>query len=182
MPQQAAIPIPAGWTATRITRGGVVLGIRPVQPGDEAALTDLFEHVAPADLHFRFLSSMRHVDKTRIDEMVHVDYHRTISFLAFDATGAAVATAMLAADEAGRQAEVAISVRSALKGKGIGWTLLQHVLRYGEAQGYEAIRSIESRQNIPTIELERDAGFELHGIEGDPADVVAVKHLLGHPA
>lgn len=167
----------ADWTKTLTTRDGVVLSVRPVCGTDEVIVEALFERVSPPDLRFRFLSSMRHVDHARITDMVHVDYDRTISFLAFDGTGEAVATAMLAADENMVEAEVAISVRSDMKGRGVGWTLLQHVLDYGRARGFATIRSVESRQNTETIGLERDAGFEFRSCDGDASDVVATKSL-----
>lgn len=168
---------PTGWNATLITRGGVVMGVRPVLPTDEKVLDALFDRVSPSDLHFRFLSSMRHVDHARIASMVNLDYDHTISFIAFDGAGEPIATAMLAADPGSEDAEIALSVRSDMKGRGVGWTLLQHVIRYGKARGFENIRSIESRQNSETIGLERNAGFRFEACEGDPADVTAIKHL-----
>ena len=181
-----AQPVAAGAThppecsATLITRSGVVMSVRPVCPTDEPILEAFFKRVSPADLRYRFLSSMRQVDHARINLMVQVDYDRTITFLAFDSSGEAIATAMLVADADRKAAEVAISVRSDMKGRGVGWTLLQHVLRYGEARGFRDIRSLESRQANETIALERDAGFEFEMCEGDAADVIAVKHLIGH--
>ena len=103
-------PIPTEGAATLVTRDGVVVEVRPVQASDEPVLAALFEHVSPADLRFRFLSGMRHVDHARIADMVHVDYVRTITFIAFDQAGEPLATAMLAADAALKTAEVAISV------------------------------------------------------------------------
>ena len=174
--------VPTEWNATLITRGGVVMGVRPVLPTDGKILEALFERLSPSDLHFRFLSSMRHVDQARIASMVNVDYDRTITFLAFDGTGEPIATAMLAAVPGSKDAEIALSVRSDMKGRGVGWTLLQHVIRYGEARGFENVRSTESRQNSETIGLERDAGFQFQTCDGDPADVMAIKHLTGGPA
>lgn len=177
-----AIPDETVWTATLITRGDIVISVRPALPTDEAILADLFERVSPSDLRFRFLSAMRHVGRDRLHAMINIDYDRTMTFIAFDSTGEAIATAMLATDVSRKDAEVAISVRSDMKNKGVGWTLLQHVLRYGEARGLRTIRSIESRQNNETISLERDAGFAFEACEGNPADVVAIKHLAGHPS
>lgn len=166
-----------GWARTLTTRDGVVMTVRPVLATDEAILQALFERITPADLRFRFLSAMRHVDHARIADMVHVDYVHTVTFIAFDTDGVAIATAMLAADKALKDAEVAISVRSDMKGRGVGWSLLQHVLTYGRARGFASISSVESRQNGETIAVERDAGFTFRACEGDSADVVATISL-----
>ena len=161
---------------TLITRGGVVMKVRPVLPADGPILKALFEHVTPNDLRFRFLSSMRQVDAGRIADMVDVDHQTRETFLAFDAEKP-IATAMLAAEPGQTDAEVAISVRSDMKGRGVGWTLLQHVIRYAKARGFQTIHSIENRSNRNTIDLERDAGFHVEGCEGDPSDVVVTKSL-----
>lgn len=166
---------------TLITRGGVVMKVRPVLPTDKPILEALFEHVTPNDLRFRFLSSMRHVDDVRIADMIDVDHDRQETFLAFE-DEKPIATAMLAAEPGQKDAEVAISVRSDMKGKGVGWTLLHHVISCAKAKGFQSIHSLESRENRTTIDLEREAGFELHGCEGDPADVIATKTLAEpHP-
>jgi acetyltransferase len=165
-----------GWNATLVTRGGVTMAVRAVLPGDGPILKDLFENVSPGDLRFRFLSGLRHVDEARIAQMIDVDYSTSITFLAFDNLRP-IATAMLAAEPDRAKAEVAISVRSDMKGRGIGWTLLQHVLRYARANGIERVESTESRDNGEALGVERDAGFGIHSCDGDPADVLASKIL-----
>lgn len=176
--KEATLPFERSTTLT--TRGGVVMSVRPVRPTDEPIVEAFFERVSPADLRLRFLSSLRHVDHERIQSMVQVDYNRTITFLAFDSTGDPIATAMLVADDDRKTAEMAISVRTDMKGRGVGWSLLQHVLRYGKARGFTAIRSFESRQSAETLAVERDAGFEFEMCDGDAPDVIAVKHLIKH--
>jgi len=165
-----------GHSATLTTRGAVTMTVRAVKPSDEPVLQALFDHVAPADLRFRFLSSMRHVDHARLDDMLHVDHQRRETFLAFDGD-MAIATAMLAAEPGQDDAEVAISVRSDMKGRGVGWTLLQYVMGWARARGFTAIHSVENGANRTTIDLERDAGFDIRPCEGDPGDVVATKSL-----
>ncbi len=181
-PVAADAELPPECRATLTTREGVVMSVRPVCSADEPILEALFKRVSPADLRFRFHSSMRQVDHARIMSMVEVDYDRTITFIAFDGAGEAIATAMLVADTDRRAAEVAISVRSDMRRRGVGWTLLQHVLRYGQARGFCEVRSLESREATDTIALERDAGFRFEICEGNAADVIAIKHLIDPPA
>lgn len=169
------LPLPenADWTADLTTRSGFEFHVRPVSVADDAALSAFFKQVTPDDLRFRFLTGLREVGPARIAEMTHVDHHQKQDFVVFAPDGdAIIANAMLAADAKMETAEVAISIRQDLKGRGIGWTLLEHVARYAKAQGIRKLVSIESRDNHAAIELEREMGFTARPIDDDPTLVL----------
>ncbi|SDD89842.1 Ribosomal protein S18 acetylase RimI [Sphingomonas sp. YR710] len=156
------------WSATLTTRTGFSFPVRPVQPGDEAALADFFKHVTPEDLRFRFLSGIKQVSGARLVEMTHVDHKLTEHFVAFDPShGGIIASAMLAADDGRDKAEVAVSIDARYKNRGIGWMLLGHVARYARAHGIKRLQSIERRENHAAIELEHDIGFTARPYPGD---------------
>lgn len=170
----------AGMTgeATLTTRSGLVLDVRPARPDDALLVAGFFEHVAPEDLRFRFLTALPHVTEEQIEAMTHVDHARTEHLLAFDAvTGDCVASAMLAGDAAMEVAEVAISIAAERKGEGIGWTLLEHVARLARSRGFKRLQSIESRANHAAIELEREMGFSVRDCPGDPSVVIVEAKL-----
>ena len=163
-------PSPTEWAADLRTRSGLVFHVRPVRPDDEPAIATFFADLTPEDLRFRFLDSLRAVDHGRLAMMTQVDYRRTITFLAFAEDGQTViATAMLAAGADPERAEVALSVRSDLKSKGLGWTLLDHILRYARAQGVKVVESIESADNDRAIRLECEMGFTVRACPDEPA-------------
>jgi acetyltransferase len=177
LPQsETLVPSKIVSTVPQVTRGGVALVIRAVQPTDGPILKDLFENVSPSDLHLRFLSTLGYVDDARIAQMVDVDYCNAITFLAFESQRL-VASAMLVIEADRVRGEVAISVRSDMKARGIGWTLLQHVIRYARANGVERVESIESIDNSSALSVERDAGFRIRQSDSNPADVIASKSL-----
>jgi acetyltransferase len=157
------------WT----TRGGVTLTIRAAQPDDGPRLQTLFDQLTPEDLRFRFLSSVGHVGADRIGQMLAPPRRACATILGIDAYGEAVAAAMVATDDKGEEAEVAVSVRRDMKQHGVGWTMLDFVRRYARRQGFRALYSIESRDNRAAIDLEREAGFSFESCDGDPCDVIA---------
>lgn len=157
----------ARWTHLT-TRAGLDLHIRPVSENDEALISDFFAHVTPAELRFRFLSSVRVPGHACLVAMTRIDHDRTENFLAFDDSGNMVASGMLAADPALERAEAAISVRAESKHQGIAWSLLEHITAYARSRGIHVIESIEARENRAAIELEQEMGFVAHSIDGDP--------------
>ncbi|SDC42798.1 acetyltransferase [Sphingomonas sp. YR710] len=148
------------WSATLTTRSGFSLPVRPVRPGDEAALAAFFDHVTPEDLRFRFLSGIHRVSPDRLAEMTHIDHALIEHFLGFDPdSGQIIASAMVAADKARTTGEVAIAIDAEYKSRGIGWVLLGHVARFARAHGMKRLQSIENRENRAAIELEHEMGF-----------------------
>lgn len=159
------------------TRTGLVLKVRPVQAGDQAALAQFFDNVTAEDRRFRFLSVVR-VGQAHIAAMIDVDHEQTESFVAFDASGTTIlGTAMLASDAKLEIGEVAISVRGDHKNRGIGWELLQRVEAHAKEKGIKRLISIESRANKAAIQIEQERGFNASSYDGDMTLVVLQKGL-----
>jgi acetyltransferase len=169
-------PFPAEWAADLATRSGLKLHVRPVRPDDEPALGEMFSHVSPEDLRFRFLTGIREVGHERLVPMTQVDYRRTINFLAFDGD-LLIASAMLASDPDRIRAELAVTVRADYRGKGVSWTLVEHVMRYAEAEGIQVVESIESSDNHPALALEREAGFTTIPAPDCPTEVTVRRRV-----
>ena len=162
----------------RTTWSGVQLLIRTARPDDEPILEELFRNLSPEDLRFRFLTSLSRVPAEQIQRMTHVDHQSAESWIAFlmeDQTP--VATAMLASDPTGTRAEIAISVRSDHRQRGIGWEMLSFVAEQAEERGIEVIESVESRDNRAALEVQRNMDFVFEEIPGDPTVVLVSKRL-----
>lgn len=167
-----------GWTGQLSTHTGFIFQVRPANSADEAALDAFFKHVTADDLRFRFLAALDEVSDDQLALMTNVDHRRTENFLAYDmGVSDVIATAMLAADDDGKEAEVAISVRSDYKHRGIGWSLLEHVARFAAAKGVARLQSIQSREDHEAIELEREMGFTATPYPGDSTLVLLEKEL-----
>lgn len=161
-------PVPVQWSADLLTRGGVGIHVRPVRPDDEASLAELFRHVSPEDLRFRFLGGIACVTHDQLAPMTRVDYRRKITFLAFEQGGGKLlAAAMLAADPDRTRAEVAMATRADAKSAGVSWTLLEHVLRYAKAERIEKVVAVEYADHDAALRMERELGFS---ITSDPED------------
>lgn len=165
-------------TTMLTTRAGVLFEVRRARPEDEPAVAEFFTHVTAEDLRFRFLGAVKDVSHERLVAMTRSDDPHVHNFLAVSPEGMLIAVATLACDAGNRRGEVAICIRQDRKHLGIGWELLGYVGRYAEDEGLETIESIESRENLAAIELERDMGFTVTMDPDDPT-LVLVRRKLG---
>lgn len=150
------------------TQGGLDVRMRPATPTDQAALATFFAGLSPEDLRHRFLASLKTVDERQLVRMTRNDGGPDITFVSCDAAdGAILAVATLATGLDAERAEVAVSVRSDLKGKGLSWSLLKHALAHARAQGVRVVESIETADNHPALDLEREMGFTVRPVSGD---------------
>lgn len=160
------------------TRSGVRLSVRPVTAADEPALSAFFDAVSEEDRRFRFLAASEHVSPEQLEPLLHADHFSSESFLAFDAaTNELVASAQLASDAQRDTGEVAVSIRSDYRGKGVGWALLDFLAEEARARGVRRVIAIESRDNHAAIELEREKGFTPEPFDSDPTMIVLSKTL-----
>jgi GNAT superfamily N-acetyltransferase len=111
-----------------------------------------------------------------LERLTKVDHERSEDFLAFDGD-TLIASAMLAADPAMERAEVAIAIRPDYKHRGVGWALLAHLARHAREKGIGLIESIECRDNVEAISVEKEMGFTATPYPGDATLVLLQKRL-----
>ena len=155
---------------------GFVFEVRPAGPSDAPMLADLLERLTPEDRRFRFLSAVTRVGHDMLERLTKVDHERSEDFLAFDGD-TLIASAMLAADPAMERAEVAIAIRPDYKHRGVGWALLAHLARYAREKGIGLIESIECRDNVEAISVEKEMGFTATPHPGDATLMLLQKRL-----
>lgn len=166
------------WSAQLVTRNGLRLNVRSAAAEDEQALAQLFREASAEDLRFRFLNSVKRVAPALVHSLAEVDHQRTENLLAFDAAdGRLAATAMIAADERLEDAEVAILVRSDLKGHGVGWAMLGHACDYAKERGFKRVHTVELADNRSAIALEEEMGFTARPYAEDMSLTVLTKLL-----
>ena len=155
---------------------GFVFEVRPAEPADAPLVVDLLARLTPEDRRFSFLSAVTRVDHDMLERLTKVDHERSEDFLAFDGD-TLIASAMLAADPAMERAEVAIAIRPDYKHRGVGWALLAHLARHARGKGIGLIESIECRDNVEAISVEKEMGFTATPYPGDATLVLLQKRL-----
>lgn len=127
-----------------------------------------FANVDSDDLLLRFFTAAPGRSHRLLARLTQIDYAREMAFVALSANGEELLGASrLAADPDNIRAEYAVMVRSDLKGKGLGWQLMQHLIAYARSEGIQELFGDVLAANVTMLEMCRELGFSVHH---DPAD------------
>ena len=166
--RMAIRPYPKALELHTEQRDGTPIFIRPVRPEDEALFQDFFLHVSPEDLRLRFFAHTKHFGHVFIARLTQIDYARAMCLVAIDPkTSAMLGAVQLHSDARYIEGEYAILVRSDLKGRGLGWLLMQTIIDYASTEGLRTISGQVLNENTTMLAMCRDLGFS---IASDPAN------------
>ena len=178
-PRLAIRPYPNRWETTAETQSGLHVLIRPIRPVDEPALAEFQTRLTAEDIRFRFLAPRKEFSHKTNARFTQIDYGRAMAFVAFrEDQSELLGVARLAADPDYVSAEYAVIVRSDLKGAGLGWTLMQHLIRYAESEGLRDLHGDVLAANERMLKMCRELGFD---IAIDPEDLALRKVRLKLP-
>jgi RimJ/RimL family protein N-acetyltransferase len=142
--------------------------VRPVRPSDDLLIRDLLAHVSKEDLRLRFFDSIKEFSQPFIARLTDLDYARAMAFVAIDdTTNETLGVVRLHADASHESGEYAILLRSDLKGRGLGWCLMQRIIEYAKSEGLKRIYGQILQENTVMLKMCRELGFE---IKTDPED------------
>jgi acetyltransferase len=168
-PNLAIRPYPNQWERWIGTDNGFRVFVRPIKPADEHLYGAFVEKLSPEDIRFRFLTPRKEFSHKFIARFTQIDYARAMAFVALDKEQKKLlGVARLAADPDYVKGEYAIIVRSDLKGTGIGWALMRHLIHYAEKEGLRELVGDVLASNERMLEMCRALGFE---IAPDPEDM-----------
>jgi RimJ/RimL family protein N-acetyltransferase len=136
--------------------------LRPLTPEDAALYPDFLKDVTVQDLRLRFFAAMREMSPALIDTLVHYDPRRAMAFVAIEEkTGALLGVVRLHDDPDGENAEFAILVRSRLKGRGLGWLLMKHMIACAQDKGLKMVHGQVLAENATMLLMCRELGFHM---------------------
>jgi acetyltransferase len=167
-PRLAIRPYPKNWEKAVTTGSGRHLTLKPIQPTDEARYRAYLAAITPEDWRLRFFNPVKNVSSHFIARFTQIDYARAMAFIAEDPqTGDILGVARLIADPDYVRGEYAVLVRSDLKGLGIGWELMKHLVDYARAEGLKMLEGEVLSENTQMLGMCRQLGFETRI---DPSD------------
>jgi acetyltransferase len=159
-------PYPAELEETVDWDGGRIL-LRPIRPEDGQAHVAFFNALTPDDVRYRMFVRVRELQPAQLARFTQIDYDREMAFIATrpasgpesDGIGETLAVGRVVADPDNLSAEFAVTVRSDLKGKGLGVMVMKKLIAYCRARGTREIVGEALPQNAPVIGLVKKLGF-----------------------
>ena len=169
---------PSQWERHIEVKAGWRVFVRPIRPEDEPLIHDFLHRVTPQDLRLRFFAPMKEFTHEFIARLTQLDYARAMAFVAFDeVTNEMVGVVRTHSDSVYESGEYAILLRSDLKGKGLGWVLMQLIIEYARSEGLKVIYGDVLRENSVMLEMCRHLGFEIKSSPAEP-DICEVRLKL----
>ncbi|MGJ4945854.1 GNAT family N-acetyltransferase [Bradyrhizobium sp. HKCCYLS1011] len=159
---------PTQWERHLQIKDGWRIVARPIRPEDEPLIHEFLKHVTADDLRLRFFAPIKEFTHEFIARLTQLDYARAMAFVAFDeASQDLVGVVRIHSDSIYENGEYAILLRSDLKGKGLGWALMQLIIEYARSEGLKVISGDVLQENIVMLDMCRQLGFE---VKTDPME------------
>jgi acetyltransferase len=163
-------PYPSEWQTHAELPAVGRMRVRPIRPEDEALYDEFFAHVADEDRRLRFFGAAD-LSHGFLARLTQIDYAREMAFVAVaEATGELLGVARFVADPDYVRGEYAIMVRSDLKGRGLGWWLMQYLIDYAKSEGLQELHGSVLAENTTMLAMCRKLGFTI-GVEPDDPGV-----------
>ena len=164
----AVRPYPSQWQRHLEVKDGWRVFVRPIRPEDEPLIHEFLRHVSSHDLRLRFFAPMKEFSHEFIARLTQLDYARAMAFVAFDeASNELLGVVRIHSDSIYESGEYAILLRSDLKGRGLGWALMQMIIEYARSEGLKAISGDVLTENTVMLAMCRSLGFE---VKSDPTE------------
>jgi len=143
-------------------RDGEKVLLRPLKVEDAALYPDFLAVVTRDDLRLRFFAAMREVSPDLIDKLIHYDPAHAMAFVAIEeATGRLLGVVRIHDDEDNVNGEFAILLRSSLKGHGLGWLMMKHMIAYAKARGLKTVQGQVLAENRTMLQMCGELGFHV---------------------
>jgi GNAT superfamily N-acetyltransferase len=144
------------------------LYLRRLQAGDRPLIEEFLARIDADDLRMRFFGGLRAVSPALLDHLLRVDDPERLVLVAIGTDGCgrqevlAVGRAHASADTT---AELALLVRSNLKGLGLGAALLARLIAHCRHRGISQLVAEVLQQNTRMLRLAERFGFRRQGAQ-----------------
>jgi acetyltransferase len=150
------------WQRHLVLGEGWRIFVRPIRPDDDLLIRALLAHVSREDLRLRFFDSIKEFSPQFIARLTQLDFARSMALVAIDeASSEMLGVVWLYFDAIGQTGEYAVLLRSDLKGRGLGWTLMQLIIEYARSESLGRLCGQVLQENTVMLKMCRELGFKV---------------------
>jgi acetyltransferase len=139
--------------------------LRPIKPEDGPAHLKFFHALTQEDVRNRFFIAIRELEAAQLARLTQIDYDREMAFVAIRKHGDGgcemLGVSRCVADPDNISAEFAVTVRSDLKGQGLGTILMTKLIGYCRSRGLHEIVGETLCANANLLRLAKRFGFSV---------------------
>jgi GNAT superfamily N-acetyltransferase len=172
------------YEAKETLRDGRVITIRAVRPEDSRGFADAIAALRRETIYTRIFAHKERLTDEELRRLTAVDFDREVALVATcaaqDADAIIAGGRYVVCDAAGRQAEMAFTVRDDFQGLGIAGRLLEHLVRIARDQGIAELIADVLPQNTAMLRVFARSGLPMTQSRAD--GVVHVKLALTQPS
>jgi len=167
-PDETVSGYPTRWEADVVLRDGATLHVRPIRPGDAAALQEFHVGQSERSIYFRFFAPLERLPDRDLAHFTHVDHDDRVALVAVsgDEVERIIAVGRYDRTVPG-EAEVAFNVGDEHHGRGIGSVLLEHLVAAARERGIRRFTAEVLPYNSAMIGVFREAGFAVSQVLED---------------
>ncbi|WEN16561.1 GNAT family N-acetyltransferase [Rhodanobacter sp. AS-Z3] len=144
--------------------------VRPIRAEDRQLETDFIMALSPESRRFRFLGDFKRPSEALLDQLLDIDDSRKVAFVALvhdDGHLREIGVSRFAAEPDGQRCECAITISDEWNHRGLGVTLMKHLISVAREKGFAQLFSIDSAVNLPMRDLAKELGFSHHAVADD---------------
>ena len=142
--------------------------LRPIRPEDEPEHLEFHSKLTPEDIRFRHFGMVKDLPHSEMARFTQIDYDREMAFIASAPREGGghetLGVVRAVSDPNNERAELAIIVRSDLKGQRLGWKLLNKIIEYCRSRGTKELAAQVLPDNKRMLEFARSLGFETRAV------------------
>ncbi|MDI3261655.1 MAG: GNAT family N-acetyltransferase [Fulvimonas sp.] len=162
------------------THDGRPLWLRPIDPGDVAAMRRCFKRLSPEEIRRRFLHAMAELPEPMAQRLCRIDPARETAFVLMDDTTDPQemrGVGRIYVDETTHGAEFSVLVEHDWARKGLGALLMRRLVEDCRRRGLDEIWGYVLLENRPMLHLCKELGFTRRFCPDEPG-VIQLALLL----
>lgn len=159
---------PNHWIET-LSDGTHVL-IRPILAEDRQLEKDFIMSLSAESRRFRFLVDFKQPSEATLDQLMETEDPQKVAFVAVIHDGRQlreIGVSRFAAEPDGRRCECAVTVSDDWNHRGLGVTLMKHLISVAREKGFAQLFSLDSAGNLAMRHLAKHLGFTHHAVADD---------------